>query len=402
MRSELLTPKFTADGEQTIEGIYPLGALRGRSAGGVVYETTFSEEEGASSSGIKPAAIKIARGDLEESGEILERWRHAMTLSHPNLLRVYAAGASVVNDAPIIYVVMERAEESLAGVLARRRLSEEETLETIGPALAALEYLHRNGYAHGRIKPSNVMAVGDSVKLSSDSVAPGNDEQRAEDIRAAGRLIQESLASGLDGSPVLAEIAVHALEPDPARRWTIRQIEARLRTPDIAVAKAADPGVPEPPHAREAPRRGVPGWIFAGLAAVVLIVAGLAIMRSKEPAPPREPAVAAEVPATVHAPAPAATPVRPPAPAPAQQGRRASGWSVIVAAYGTRAPAEKRLRSLESKWARFQWSLLEQRAEKTYYLVVIGHDLGEDAAEALRKRAIQAGLPRDTYIKRVS
>jgi hypothetical protein len=386
MRSEFLTPEFTADGHDAVEGIYPLGALLGRSAGGVVYETTFGEGDDA-----RAAAIKIARGDLEESGEILERWRNAATLSHPNLLRTYAAGASVVNDAPIIYVVMERAEESLAGVLARRRLSEEETLETIGPALAALEYLHRNGYAHGRVKPTNVMAVGETVKLSSDSVAPGNDEARAEDIRAAGRLIQESLASGLDSSPVLAEIAVHALEPDPARRWTVRQIEARLRTSEIAGVEAEEPDIPR------LPGQGIPGWIFAGLAALVLIVAGLAIMRSKEPAPPREPVTAA---ATATAPVP--TPVRPAAPAPAQHGRRAAGWSVIVAAYGTRAPAEKRLRSMEGRWARFQWSLLEQRAEKTYYLVVIGHDLGEDAAEALRKRAIQAGLPRDTYIKRVS
>src|SRR4051794_2771574 len=139
MRSEFLTPEFAADGQEAVEGIYPLGALRGRSAGAVVYETTFGDDS-------RPAAIKISRGDVVEAAETLERWRNSIKLSHPNILRTYAAGASATDDGPIIYVVMERGEESLAGVLAGRRLSESETEEMIAPVLVAIEYLHRNGY----------------------------------------------------------------------------------------------------------------------------------------------------------------------------------------------------------------------------------------------------------------
>jgi hypothetical protein len=40
-------------------------------------------------------------------------------------------------------------------------------------------------------------------------------------------------------------------------------------------------------------------------------------------------------------------------------------------------------------------------AEKTHYLLVLGENLSEDQAEALRKRAVESGLPRDTYIKRL-
>jgi hypothetical protein len=307
----------------------------------------------------------------------------------------------------------ERAEESLAGVLARRRLSERETEEMLAPVLAALEYLHRNGYAHGRIKPSNVLAVGETVRLSADSVASADDAARAEDVYAVGHVVKESATVV---SPALAEIVQHALEPDPARRWTTPQMQSRLSAPEGGeeTTQSAVPG-------SGGPKWGVPKWIIAALAALVLIVVGLSMMRRKEPAPAavvpaREPVVASRAPdvpravsrsnappvSTGHGTTghkttgPGTTGLGTTVP-----GRRASGWSVIVAAYGFRAPAEKRLGAMEAKWGRFQWSVLEQRADKTYYLVVIGQNLSEDDAEALRKRAVQAGLPRDTYIKRV-
>ena len=74
---------------------------------------------------------------------------------------------------------------------------------------------------------------------------------------------------------------------------------------------------------------------------------------------------------------------------------------MIVGAYGFREPAEKRAREMASKWPNFEISVLEAQSEKTHYLVVLGKNLSEDEAEALRKRAVEAGLPRQTYIKRV-
>jgi hypothetical protein len=43
----------------------------------------------------------------------------------------------------------------------------------------------------------------------------------------------------------------------------------------------------------------------------------------------------------------------------------------------------------------------QRSAEKTYYLVMLGQNLSEDAADSLRKQAVASGLPKDTYIKRV-
>jgi hypothetical protein len=52
------------------------------------------------------------------------------------------------------------------------------------------------------------------------------------------------------------------------------------------------------------------------------------------------------------------------------------------------------------RWPKFNTNVFEQKADKTYYLVVIGQNLSEDQAQALRKRAVGSGLPRDTYVKR--
>ena len=47
-----------------------------------------------------------------------------------------------------------------------------EVSDLLPPVLDALFYLHKNGFVHGRVKPSNVLAAGDQLKLSSDQVAP--------------------------------------------------------------------------------------------------------------------------------------------------------------------------------------------------------------------------------------
>ena len=65
-------------------------------------------------------------------------------------------------------------EESLDGVLGERALTiTSETREMLVPALAALDYLHKKGYAHSRLRPSNVMAVNDQLKLSTDCICCG-------------------------------------------------------------------------------------------------------------------------------------------------------------------------------------------------------------------------------------
>jgi hypothetical protein len=205
----------------------------------------------------------------------------------------------------------------------------------------------------------------------------------------------------------------------------VGQVEARLKAsgvepvqlnPKPLVDETARPEEEDPAITDSNP--GVPKWIYAGLAALILVVVLGAVMRKKDSAPVAAVPSAA---APLQDPRPEATGLgladgRGSGPAsrgatPAlraettraisgARGRKADGWAVIVGAYGSREPAEKRMRDLMRRWPRFNISVFEPQTEK-HYLVVLGENLSEVQAEALRKRAIGSGLPGDTYIKRV-
>src|SRR5579863_5158471 len=179
--------EFLTRNDEIVDGSYRLGALIKRSIRSTVYKTEFGED------GL-PAVIKIREYESSGSEELLERWRNAMELAHPNLLKIYATGTSVLDGVPIVYVLMERADESLNNVLTERALTEDETRELLVAAVDALHYLHRQGYAHSRLGASNVLAVQGQLKLSSDNAIRVNDGGSAtEDMKALGVLIVQAL-----------------------------------------------------------------------------------------------------------------------------------------------------------------------------------------------------------------
>src|SRR2546429_3459653 len=67
---------------------------------------------------------------------------------------------------------MEYVDQDLGQVLPNRPLSKREAHEMLGPLLDALSHIHSKGFAHSHIKPSNIMAIGDQLKLSSDTAVP--------------------------------------------------------------------------------------------------------------------------------------------------------------------------------------------------------------------------------------
>ena len=73
-------------------------------------------------------------------------------------------------NTSFLYVVMEYAEEDLSQILPQRALEPEETRQIVESVLDALTYLHGQGLAHTRIKPGNIMAAGDQIKISSDTL----------------------------------------------------------------------------------------------------------------------------------------------------------------------------------------------------------------------------------------
>jgi hypothetical protein len=333
---------------------------------------------------------------------------------------------------------MERADESLEEVLAERALTERESREMLLPVVAALQYLHKKGYAHSRLQPSNVLAVSDQIKLSSDSVIQVDDGgSTEEDMRALGVLIVQALTQKapnahekpesyafVESQQPLADIVKRCLDPDSDGKWTVEQVDARLKAPSVEPVQLSRKSLmhetarPEENPAATDSNPGTPKWIYAGLAALILVVVLAAVMRKKDSAPVATVPGAAAPLKDLH---PEATGLglagsRGSGPAsseatsavraettravPGARRRRADGWAVIVGAYGSREPSEKRMRDLMKRWPEFNISVFEPQTEK-HYLVVLGQDLSEVQAEALRKRAVESGLPTDTYIKRV-
>jgi serine/threonine-protein kinase len=75
-------------------------------------------------------------------------------LRHPNIVAVHDHG----EQGSLSFIVMEYADgEDLKQVLARRRLTLQETYEVMKQLLVALDYSHRHGVVHRDIKPANVM-----------------------------------------------------------------------------------------------------------------------------------------------------------------------------------------------------------------------------------------------------
>src|SRR3984957_7178496 len=220
------------------------------------------------------AAIKIFSFKSVDERATVARWDVARTLSHPHLMPLFHAGRCAVDGEDLLYVVTEYADETLSQILPDRPLSPREAREMLGPVLGALSYLHNRCLTHGHLRPTNVMVVGDEVKLSPDFgwrsrtrsiydapetgtlyVAP------AADIWSLGILLVEALTQqppAWDRShgsvpeipPDIPEpfftICRECLRTDPAQRCTLAGIKARLNSShadEPAVEAAVEPSV---------------------------------------------------------------------------------------------------------------------------------------------------------------
>jgi serine/threonine protein kinase len=243
---------------QTVNGQFPLHRYLGGSGHSAVFLTTCGE--GAA----QTAAIKLLLDDSAASeqhaaaaDQRVISWKFAAGISHPNLIRIFQGGRSTIEGVPLLYVVMECAEEDLSQIIPQRALTPSEAREMLRPALDALAYLHGMGFAHGHIKPSNVMAREDQLKLSADTLfqigepvpiaaaldiycAPERKHSAASDSWALGMTLVEVLTQRLplwdradEAEPVVPDSLA---EPflQIARRCLRRNPSLRLRAPDIA------------------------------------------------------------------------------------------------------------------------------------------------------------------------
>ncbi len=113
-------------------------------------------------------AIKVLFPRLERSPGMVERFlREARALAqidHPNVVHAYDAG----RDGAFCYIAMEIVEgEDLGRVLERRGpLPPREAALMLLPVARALEAIHRAGFLHRDVKPTNILIATDgTIKL---------------------------------------------------------------------------------------------------------------------------------------------------------------------------------------------------------------------------------------------
>ncbi|MGB8028591.1 MAG: TonB family protein [Terracidiphilus sp.] len=331
-------------------GKFPLLQWIGGSQGAGVFLTERNEHAGK-------AIIKLIPADIEDAHARLSAWEAAATLSHPNLIEIYAHGRCEIDGVQCLYVVTEFADEVLAEILKERPLTPEETRELLGPALDALAYLHGKGLVHSRLKPSNIMASGDRLKLSTDGLSFAGSTTRPSatrtvydapevadgtigppaDLWSLGATLVEVLTQhppqwdGLATSEPMvpqsvpqpfAVIARRCLRTDMARRGTIEAMQSRLNPATLEPTK-----VPldqeEKAAGKMSPSRRRVAVLFA-IATVLLaaIVIWKSLSHRKQPSAPAPqaqnvpPAIPAQAPAPASASQtnPGQTSVEPPAP----------------------------------------------------------------------------------------
>jgi hypothetical protein len=358
---------------------YRLGKWLHSTAGSSMYWTEYGEDS-------QPAVIKLVEPDEAGGSGQLAMWRAAAQLSHPRLVRLLDAGRCEVGDVGLLYVVMERPEGNLANVLPERPLTAEEAGEMLEASVDALSYLHERGLAHGAVEPANIVAIGDQIKLSSDCIRQGDAEAAAADVWALGVTVIHALTQNAEAAiPVnlpqpFLDVARNSLRREPESRWTISDIRARLRGPQTEEAAAGQSR----------------SRLYAIGAAVFSLIVILLLMARER----REPiAVVQPKTPTVSAPLkqePPTTVAEPPQPEPT------GNWAVVAAAYAQRKDAEKRVQWIIRRWPRFKAEVRGSTGQKPYYLVILGANLSDKAAAALRQRARSAGVARDAYVTRFS
>ncbi|MGD0793031.1 MAG: TonB family protein [Terriglobales bacterium] len=313
---------------RTVDGRFPLQSY----LGGSDHSAVFLTQGGAGDS--KKAAIKLIPVDPAGAEKQLLQWKSARDLNHPNLIRIFEAGRCELDGTERLYVVMEYAEEDLSQILPERALTAEEARGMLPPVLRALQSVHDKGFVHGHIQPSNILAIGDQVKLSSDALGvPGERGARATgaydppeaatgavstaaDVWQLAMTLIEVLTQHLPvwdrarPSPPevpaavpepFREIAGHCLRVDAGKRWTVAEIGDRLGAerqgservesarpvPTSAQTEAQTEKMASAP-AISGPQKASAKWRYVlGLAAVVAVVFFL-IARPKPANPPAE------------------------------------------------------------------------------------------------------------------
>jgi hypothetical protein len=284
-----------------IHDVFPLGRFLGCSDHSGVFQTR------SAALGSSDLAIKLVSTDRVTAQSQLPRWERAGGIVHPHLLRLLQWGECQLDGLPYSYVVMEYADQTLAQVLQRRALTDEEAREMLRPTLDALAFMHSQNLVQGQLKPANILVVGDQLKLASDTIGRVGEgstgaKSTAGDVWAFGACLFEALtrrapsgsgelgaavALPADFSPAFRNVVARCLTPNPQNRPSATELvawaggQAASSAPEATESATLElpPRIMRPPAAPEAASPAAPlaqSWsrralLTAALGAVVLV-----------------------------------------------------------------------------------------------------------------------------------
>jgi TonB family protein len=269
--------------------------------------------------------IRFVDATSADAHDQLKLWEAASKLSHPNLIRIFETGRCQIAGHDLFYVLTEHAEEDLAQILPERALTAEEARQVLESVLAALAYIHEQGIVHGSLKPSNIFAVGDTVKVSSDTLRAAGQSLvgtstnspydapetsvgtlgPSADVWALGAMLVAVLTQHPPavGSPreqpavpqgipqPFREIVENCLKVDPARRWSVAQIKDHLRGKKVEADRPRPVTIPAASQVTPRPSSSIPGkkqsakWPYAIAVVVAIVLVVLFIPRPRPPLP---------------------------------------------------------------------------------------------------------------------
>ena len=319
---------------RTVDGKFPLRRWLGGSDHSAVFLTDLG--------GSQKAVIKLIAASLNSDRQ-LSRWAIAAKLSHPHLIRLFEMGRCRFDGTPLLYLVMEYAEEDLSQIIPQRPLTPAEVGDMLPPVLDTLSFLHSKGLVHSRIRPSNILAVSDQLKLSTDGVSSrGESDEKPTSLTiydapevASGEIFPAidvwslgvTLVAVLTQNPPAIRAKDQAEQKDPvvpetipepfrsiARESLHRQVKQRCTIADIKAWRPPQRPAPEPVAAPESPtkpnnfrwRIAVP--VALALVAVVVIV-GQKLLAPHDVSPAAQPATQPEPTQSEHSTPAAVAPV---------------------------------------------------------------------------------------------
>lgn len=232
------------------------------------------------------AIVDVFRADGAAGSGQVELWETARKLEHANLSTPLAAGQTQLDDVNLIYVILRRPDETLDLALRERALNAGEAREVLLSVSHALERLHREVLVHGCVAPAQILAVNDSIQLSTECVrsvgsAPGLETAKpkyvapesagvnvtpAADVWCLGATLFECLTQkecGADWREAADRLAApfsriieRCLEPDPETRCGLAEIDELYKQkqdspPRLQRGAGAVPELARIPHGGE-------------------------------------------------------------------------------------------------------------------------------------------------------